>query len=53
MIAACALRCNAGAMVALDQDHVVLLRDLEIPVRHPEDFIDKQGRFFFEDEASS
>ncbi|MDC0722549.1 hypothetical protein [Nannocystis bainbridge] len=52
MIAACALRCNASTMVAIDGDHVALLRDLAVAVRHPKDFLDKQGRFAFEDEAS-
>lgn len=46
MIAACALRCAARVMVAIDGDHVALLRDLGISVRRPEDFVRKQVELF-------
>jgi predicted nucleic acid-binding protein len=42
MIVACAKRWAAECIVALDDDHGVLAHYVEIPVRHPRDFLCKQ-----------
>jgi len=42
MIVACAKRWAAECIVALDGDHGVLAQHVQIPVRHPRDFLRRQ-----------
>lgn len=46
MIAACAVRCGAKVMVAIDGDHVELLRYLKFPVHRPDEYVTTQTEMF-------
>ncbi|PRQ07838.1 type II toxin-antitoxin system VapC family toxin [Enhygromyxa salina] len=51
MIVACAKRWGATCIVALDGDHRVLAKYVEMPVRHPREFLCKQIAISFDGET--